>query len=225
MTIDLQESDLDAVTAISEFAIGALSPARHAIIACQREICADVQAEIEFQEHIAASVMVRDQNEALSPDFFDRFSSRLDALDDTDCTVDDIKTIGSYPMPKYQQIISGTSLSEIKWSHLVPGVSISNIIGNRGVKKGERLYFLKAKGGMKLPDHSHNGEEWTLILSGAYKVGETHYKRGDLHISNDNDEHAPHIEPGDDCICLVMTEGPLKLQGLLPRLLQPVIGL
>jgi len=225
MTIDLDQPELDAVTAINEFAVGALSPARHAIIACQRDISDDVNSEIEFQEHIAAGLMVRDQSEPLSPDFFDRFSSRLSDIDDANCTVDGIKTIDSLPAQKFIQRLSRQYLSGLKWKALVPGVSMHNIMGNRHVKDGERLYLLKAKAGIKIPEHSHNGEEWALVLTGGYKVGDTHYRRGDLHISNDDDEHAPHVDAGEECICLVMTEGPLKLQGLIPRLLQPIIGL
>jgi len=46
-----------------------------------------------------------------------------------------------------------------------------------------------------------------------------------LHIEDETETHAPHIDEGEDCICLVMTEGLLKMQGWLPKLIQPVVGI
>ena len=76
-----------------------------------------------------------------------------------------------------------------------------------------------------MPDHSHTGEEWTLILTGSYTVGEKRFTRGDLHIEDETETHAPHIDEGEDCICLVMTQGPLKMQGWLPKVVQKVVGI
>lgn len=70
-----------------------------------------------------------------------------------------------------------------------------------------------------MPEHSHVGEEWTLILQGSYHVGTTQYTRGDLKIEDENCTHMPIIDPGKDCICLVLTEGPMQPTGLVPRLL------
>jgi len=97
-----------------------------------------------------------------------------------------------------------------------------DILGGRDT---ERLYLLRAKRGISLPEHSHTGEEWTLLLTGGYEASGVNYTRGDLHISNDEVEHSPKLDGHEDCMCLVMTEGPLKLKGFLPRLLQPLIGL
>ena len=40
------------------------------------------------------------------------------------------------------------------------------------------------------------------------------FARGDLHIEDEDEIHSPHINEGEDCICLVMTQGPLKMQRL-----------
>jgi putative transcriptional regulator len=38
-------------------------------------------------------------------------------------------------------------------------------------------------------------------------------------------EHQPVIEDGEDCICLIATEAPARFKGLVPRLLQPIVGI
>lgn len=224
MMIDVEKHELTSEEAILEYAVGGLSPARQAVLACQREISKTVDREISFHESVAASAMLETET-ALSEDFFDRFKARLSGEDVEINENNDIKVIENVRTPQMLQRLSGQHLSEIEWKSLVPGVAIHDILGSRKSKGEERLYLLRAKGGMKMPVHSHNGEEWTLILTGEYEADSVRYQRGDLHISNDNDEHAPHIAEGEDCICLVMTEGPLNMKSFVPRLLQPLIGI
>jgi len=235
MTTDFKTDVRNAAAAVNAYASGRLSPARHAIIAWQSKTSPDVKSDIAFQDYIAAHLMPESQDVPLSSDFFDRLETRLNGDGADDWRVEDIQTLSMPTLSKLERgeqdgeaspkSLSQDYLARLKWKTLVPGVSMSHVMGPEKAKDGERLFFLKVKGGMKMPVHSHNGEEWTLVLQGGYNVGETQYNCGDLHISNDNDEHAPHIHPGQDCICLVMTEGPLKMQGWLPRLLQPVIGI
>lgn len=222
---EIDWAERETCIARREFSLGSLSPARHAIMACQYEISEEVRAEVDFQDHIAASLMTRDQYEPLSDDFFDRFTARLNHLNDADYTVDGIKPVDKANAPDVSEKISDKYISQIKWKSIFPGVAIHHIMGEPRKKTGERLYFMKIKGGMKLPTHSHAGDEWALILNGSYRADGIVYNRGDLHIANDNDEHAPHVTAGEDCICLVMSDGPLKMRGWMPRLLLPVIGL
>ena len=212
--------------AMLDFTLGTLSPARQAIMLCQREISGDIDTEINFQETVAASLMMQDEGEALSADFFDRFNENITDYDvKIETCSKDVADMGNEAQPHILRRLCGRPLSELKWKSLAPGVEIYDIMEGRGSNEDERLYLLRAKGGKKLPEHSHNGEEWTLIIQGGYEAGGEGYVSGDLHISDDDVSHAPHIDAGEDCICLVMTEGPLKMKSLLPRLLQPLIGI
>jgi len=35
--------------------------------------------------------------------------------------------------------------------------------------------------------------------------------------------HQPIADEGEDCICLIVTDTPVKFKGILPRILQPFI--
>jgi putative transcriptional regulator len=77
-----------------------------------------------------------------------------------------------------------------------------------------------------VPAHDHNGIEMTLVLQGSYHVGEGLYASGMLEIADDDTtNHKPVIDQGEDCICLVVTEAPIKIHSLIGRLVQPFIGL
>jgi len=163
----------------------------------------------------------------LSPDFFDNIKARISQLDGSDDHSSVAKgAVADTPVPRILERLCGCSLSEIKWKTIVPGLVISAINGDRKTKKtGECLYLLRGKSGVKIPEHSHVGEEWALILQGAYESGGVKYSAGDIHISNEHDDHSPHVVEGEDCVCLVMTEGPLKMKRFWSRLLQPHIGI
>ena len=67
--------------------------------------------------------------------------------------------------------------------------------------------------------------EWRLVLKGAFNTSEGRFGVGDMDVADDDLVHQPIIESGDECICLVLTEGPIRLQSLVARMMQPLIGL
>ena len=208
---------------ITEYAAGTLSPAKHIMVACQSEIAETVAERVAFQEEIAASLIEETQAQSLSPLFMGNVLASLPPQESANENDMDDRIEGL--APKSLRHVLGHGLKDLKWKSLVPGVAVHDILGNRNTKNGDRLYLLKAKGGMKMPEHGHDGEEWTLVLTGSYTVGERRFTRGDLHIEDETETHSPHIDEGEDCICLVMTQGLLKMQGWLPKLLQPIVGI
>ncbi|WP_051279560.1 ChrR family anti-sigma-E factor [Hellea balneolensis] len=208
---------------ITDYAIGALSPAKHVMLACQSEISQAVSERVAFQEDLAASMLEDGSSQSLSPLFMGNVLANLPPQERSDLNTSSDPENGL--APKSLRHMLGHGLQDMNWKSLVPGVAVHDIMGDRKTKDGDRLYLLKAKGGMKMPEHSHNGEEWTLILTGSYTVGEQLFTRGDMHIEDESETHSPHIDEGEDCICLVMTQGPLKMQGWLPKVVQRVVGI
>ena len=221
MTLTTSQNVVLDEDAITDYALGTLSPAKHVMLACQSEISEDVAERVAFQEEIAASLIENGDGEALSPLFMGNALAALPPQEGASSSASEQDGLA----PKSLRNMLGHGLKDMKWKSLVPGVAVHDILGNRKTVNGDRLYLLKAKGGMRMPDHSHTGEEWTLILTGSYTVGEKRFTRGDMHIEGEDELHAPHIDEGEDCICLVMTQGPLKMQGWLPKVVQKVVGI
>jgi putative transcriptional regulator len=215
----------DVVTSddvLVDYAAGNLSPAKHMMIACQKEIAPKVAERISFQEDVASSFMTEIKSKALSSDFLQNtianLPKRYDGKNDNAPA-----TIGL--APKTLRTALGHGLRDLKWKSLIPGVAVHDVMGNRRYDNGDRLYLLRAKGGVQMPEHSHQGEEWSLLLAGSYTVGDKIYSRGDIHIEDETETHAPFINEGEDCICLVMTQGPLVMKSLIPKLVQKVVGI
>jgi hypothetical protein len=60
---------------------------------------------------------------------------------------------------------------------------------------------------------------------GAYFCGSTIFRPGDIEEADESKEHQPVITRDGECICLAVTEGPLRFTRWLPRIVQPLIGL
>jgi putative transcriptional regulator len=221
----LTESQSDAVT---DYAAGNLSPAKHALMACVVELNPLIGQEVAFETHVAASLMTEIRPVPLSPmligDTLETLCySKTSKLPANDGVHSDIE-MRLAPKP-LRDLMDGSGLRDIKWKSLIPGVAVHDVLGDRKTRTGDRMYLLRAKGGMQLPEHSHKGQEWTLTLKGSYLAGAKSYSRGDLHIVDESTEHAPYVEEGEDCICLIVTQGQLHMKSWLPRLLQQVVGI
>ncbi|MGD9671420.1 MAG: ChrR family anti-sigma-E factor [Hyphomicrobiaceae bacterium] len=88
---------------------------------------------------------------------------------------------------------------------------------------GVRVFMLKAKGGLALPDHTHSGIEWTCVLEGAFSHEAGRFGVGDFDEADASVHHEPIVEEGTDCVCLVAMSGQLKLKSRFGRLLQPFV--
>ena len=84
-----------------------------------------------------------------------------------------------------------------------------------------RLLFIPA--GAAMPDHGHRGTEMTMVLQGAFSDEDDHFARGDVEIVDEHLHHTPVADISEDCICLAVTDAPLRFNSLLPRLVQPFL--
>ncbi|MDA7428303.1 ChrR family anti-sigma-E factor [Primorskyibacter aestuariivivens] len=114
--------------------------------------------------------------------------------------------------------ISG-SLDDVKWKPV--GMGVKQAILETSKEASARLLYIPA--GTAVPDHGHNGTELTLVLRGAFFDEEDYFGPGDIEVATEADEHTPVADIGADCICLAVTDAPLKFRGLLPRLAQPFL--
>ena len=78
------------------------------------------------------------------------------------------------------------------------------------------LYQIKANRSM--PQHTHEGDEVTLVLEGGFSDHTGSYKAGDIAVADPSIDHRPNADPDGDCICLAVTDGPLKLTGPIGRI-------
>jgi putative transcriptional regulator len=123
-------------------------------------------------------------------------------------------------LPAALRAYLGRDLDDAPWKALLPGVR------QQVVEHGERgeAVLYRIRGGRKMPTHTHEGTEITLVLQGAFSDATGRYARGDVAVADEHLDHRPVAEPGADCICFAVTDAPLRLTGPLGRWLQKLRG-
>ncbi|MBM3488133.1 MAG: hypothetical protein FJX67_16120, partial [Alphaproteobacteria bacterium] len=88
---------------------------------------------------------------------------------------------------------------------------------------GLRAAMLRLKPGAAMPEHTHRGQEFTLVLAGGYRDGGAAFGPGDFDRRDASDRHQPVVDPDDECLCLVVLDAPIRLTGMLGRFANPFI--
>ena len=126
---------------------------------------------------------------------------------------------GDPSLPQPLRGYLGGGLDCLPWRRLGPIAEARLLPAFKGFTT--RLLWVQA--GAAVPAHTHDGSELTLVLRGAFSDAGGHFARGDVEEADGSVDHRPVADPGEDCICLAVTDAPLKLTGRLGRLLNPFV--
>ena len=132
-----------------------------------------------------------------------------------------VQEVDGVPLPLQRYLPDG--LDGVRWKWTGPGVATADLDWGKDGKS--RLMLLRVAAGRRVPEHGHGGQELTLILQGAYRDRFGVFGVGDIADHDEDVEHQPIAEPGEDCICLVAVDAKLTFRGRLMRALQPLFGL
>lgn len=125
-------------------------------------------------------------------------------------------------LPQPLRSYLGGDVDKLKWRALGRGASHILIPTN---DTSSTVRLLKIPAGKPVPEHGHGGRELTLVLSGSFTDGDETFARGDIEDANSDIIHQPIATPDADCICLAVTDAPLRFRSWLVRLVQPVLGI
>ncbi len=201
------------------YAAGSLTPGRSLLVASHASYHKQMQAKVADAEQIGGTLLEQAAPAAVDAAVLERLLERLDNAP-TPVAEPKPPARGIFPPALAEQI--GTDIDALKWRWMGPGMRYLRLWNG---PEDERVWLLRARGGAEMPEHGHNGDEWTLILKGSYRTQFGHYRVGDLDMSDEDIVHQPVIDDEDECICLVVTHGPIRMKTLLARAAQPFIGL
>ena len=127
-----------------------------------------------------------------------------------------LKRLNSNLPSPLNQYVTSENISSIDWRYVGGGVHEHAI--ETADEGNARL--LKIPAGRVVPEHSHHGRELTLVLRGSFGDHNGEFFAGDVADVSDGVVHKPIANAGVDCICLVITDAPLKFSGIIPNLVQ-----
>ncbi|MCB1518686.1 MAG: ChrR family anti-sigma-E factor [Hyphomicrobiaceae bacterium] len=116
----------------------------------------------------------------------------------------------------------GVDYDKLKWRPLGLGAYHYPIpTGDKSIS----TRLLRIPAGKPVPEHGHGGRELTLVLRGSFRDGDDLFGAGDLEEADEHLEHQPIATEEEDCICLAVTDSPLKFRSRIVSLLQPLLGI
>ncbi|WP_417320919.1 ChrR family anti-sigma-E factor [Emcibacter sp.] len=202
---------------ILSYAAGGLDQGHALLVATQAAMRPEIRRKVSEAEAVGGAFLETSKAVPVNDGLLGKILERLPDVEPEEHIQDDIPSLPA-PLADYL----GCGLDDLDWRFMGPG--LKNVRLWTG-PHDERLWLLRAKGGITIPEHGHRGVEMTLVLRGSYHCGNETFLPGDMDMSDDDKTHQPVINPGEDCICLVLTEAPLKFNSLMARLAQPLIGL
>ncbi|MBM7068568.1 ChrR family anti-sigma-E factor [Actibacterium sp. 188UL27-1] len=214
MSVRHQVTD-DVLTA---YATGDLPEAFNLVVASHVSLCDEARVRLETMEALGGAVLDDLSGESMSYGSFEA-TMRLISERPKEAIKAEVvrKSCDVLPGPLMDYV--GGNLDDINWRPL--GMGAKQVILKSSLEANVRLLYIPS--GAAMPDHGHTGIEMTLVLQGAFIDGDERFARGDIEIANEELEHTPIADIGEDCICLAATNAPLKFSGLLPRIAQPFL--
>lgn len=208
---------------LESYATGALGEGWSLAVATHLALCPSCRARAEAADEIGGAVLALAGEQQVAADAWPAMQARL--RDErrvlrpaVAARAETLTPILPRPLRDYV----GSDVDAIKWQGLGRSASQLRI---HTPDRQTQVRLLRIPAGKPVPEHSHGGRELTLVLSGAFRDGERIFARGDVEDADASITHQPVATDEADCVCLAVTDAPLRFTSWIVRLVQPMLGI
>lgn len=202
------------------YAAGTLAEAPGLLVATHLALCPRCRAEVAGMEAIGGALL--SDSDAATPISSGLLSNVLARMDGPPLAEPPRRrqvTPGRTPvLPEPLRSYIGGDIEQIRWRRTIPGLHEADVNCTGGAVR-----MMRIRSGMGMPQHTHHGDEFTLVLQGGFTDASGHYLRGDFAATDPAVDHRPVADEDGDCICLAFTDAPLRLTGRFMRWLNPFL--
>ncbi|ABE37577.1 cupin domain-containing protein [Rhodopseudomonas palustris] len=204
------------------YAAGTLDEASSLLVATHLALCPHCRARAAAADDLGGALFEDLPVAELSPGLRDAVLARLRSESVAAPATRPHRPRSDIVIPEPLRSYLGGDLDTLRWTSVAPRVQqIAIDIANCG----PRARMLRFQPGTHVPAHGHAGRELTLVLSGSLCDRDAVLARGDVAETDEHTEHQPYAGPDKDCICLAVTDAPLRFKGMFARMLQPWFGI
>lgn len=204
------------------YAAGDLGEAWSLVVATHTALCPACRALVRDAEAIGGALVDDLEPVAMSGDSLDRTLARISGAPEIAAERVAVPTAPAPVLPEPLRSYAGGDAGELRWRPLGRGAYHVPLVRS---SLGETARLLRIPAGRPVPEHGHGGLELTMVLSGSFTDGEDRFARGDVETADGELVHQPVADAGEDCICLAVTDAPLRFRSRMARLVQPLIGI
>lgn len=206
-----------------DYAAGSLGEGWSLAVATHVSMCTECQQRLAAMEAIGGAMLSTEPTaETLDENLWSRVADCLDEEAVVIPKAGGKAAVSSSVLPAPLHEYLGGDVDTLAWRRLGLGAQ-QVVIETR--EPGTTVRLLRIPAGQRVPAHTHRGQELTLVLSGAFCDETGRFARGDFQELDGDVEHQPVAEKGMDCICLAITDAPLRFKSLAAQLAQPLIGI
>lgn len=204
-----------------DYASGSLSEGWTIAVASHLALCPQCRAQSAQADVLGGTLLDTIAPEPLAAEAWGAMRARLHAEPARKQVAPDSATAATKPvLPMPLRAYVGGDIHSINWRALGRGAAQMLL---PTADKTTQVRLLRIPAGKPVPEHSHGGRELTLVLAGSFRDGELLFGPGDVEDADGSILHTPTATPEADCICLAVTDAPLRFSSWLVRLIQPIL--
>ncbi len=205
---------------LMDFAAGASREAGAVLIATHLALCPCCRDTVKKLESLGGALIEDLPPSAMAPRSLEAMMARLDEPVAAAASRPRAAAhAGTFGVPSPLRDYLGGELDRLTWRRIGQGIEQIDVpVGGAGASR-ERMRLLRIAAGVAIPRHTHRGTEMILVLSGGFRDRGEQFLRGDFAMSDEHVDHQPVVDEDADCVCLSVTDGPLRFTGPFGRIL------
>ncbi len=203
---------------LMQFSAGQLPNALGIMIACHLQYCPTCRHKIKLYEELGGEILALTQPVSVAEDSFQKILGRLNEPEIPRPVQTDFGATVNVPRPLRRFVPD--AYDQLTWSGMTKSIREYAIRIDDPVYSA-KLYRIAA--GKELPEHTHRGNEYTLVMEGSFSDKAGDYKPGDFVLADTHTVHQPRASMERDCICFAVQDAPLKMTGFFGRMLNPFL--
>ncbi|MGR5444675.1 ChrR family anti-sigma-E factor [Vibrio jasicida] len=198
---------------LEAYASGSIDAVSGLVVATHLETCSKCRAYVNQLEAAQADVVIESSVMEYDVEFDSMFNDIINAEPKSDSII--IKDVARVAVAgkdfKLPKTLSRFSDLVGEWK------SYGGKVYSAQIDLGEdaRVNLMYISEDVRIPQHTHKGQESTLVLHGGFSDEDGHYEVGDVLVRDASVKHSPFTKAGEDCLCLtVLTEPMIFTQGV-----------
>jgi putative transcriptional regulator len=200
-----------------EYASGTGSSAMAIAISTHLHFCAECRQKVAEMESTAAVMFHEQSGIQMAAGGFDQLMSKIKS--EPQRPVQAVKPAPTR-FPAVVEKLINRDTESLDWSSPMKNLRVSRLMTD---ETGLILGLHHMKSGGRVPNHTHRGNEISVVIEGGFSDAMGSYIPGDfIHLSTEH-THSPQADADGDCWLLSLVEAPVKLTGPMGLIVNPFL--